>query len=39
MTYERSLSGESAGSASRDRAAWSSLCQAWFASAEFMYIN
>ena len=39
VTYERSLIGESAGGASRDRAAWSALCQAWFASAEFMYIN
>jgi hypothetical protein len=39
VTYERSLIGASAGGPSRDRAAWSALCQAWFASAEFMYIN
>jgi hypothetical protein len=38
-TYERSLTGERAGAASSDWAAWSALCQAWFASAEFLYIN
>ena len=39
MTYERTLAGASAGGGSRDRAAWSALCQAWFASAEFLHIN
>jgi hypothetical protein len=41
VTYKRSLSSEGAGGPphSMDRAAWSALCQAWFASAEFLYIN
>jgi hypothetical protein len=41
VTYKRSLSSEGAGgpSPSMDRAAWSALCQAWFGSAEFLYIN
>jgi hypothetical protein len=39
VTYGRSLSGASAAGPSRDRAAWSALCQAWFASAEFMHVN
>jgi hypothetical protein len=38
-TYEQKLTAERAGSASSDWAAWSALCQAWFASAEFLYIN
>jgi hypothetical protein len=37
--YGRSLSSASAGGASLDRAAWTALCQAWFASAEFININ
>jgi hypothetical protein len=39
VTYKRSLPSEGAHGPSQDRAAWSALCQAWFASAEFMYIN
>jgi hypothetical protein len=32
--YEKSATG-----AAKRRAAWSALCQAWFASAEFLYVN
>jgi hypothetical protein len=32
--YEKSLTG-----ANKHRAAWAGLCQAWFASAEFLYVN
>jgi hypothetical protein len=34
--YEKTLPG---GAANKRRTAWNALCQAWFASAEFLYIN
>ena len=36
--YEKSLP-EARGATTKRRAAWSALCQAWFASAEFLYVN
>jgi Protein of unknown function (DUF1549)/Protein of unknown function (DUF1553)/Planctomycete cytochrome C len=39
VRYEKSLANGPAGAVLKRRAAWTALCQAWFASAEFLYVN
>ena len=34
--YQKSLTGAQA---TKHRTAWTMMCQAWFASAEFLYVN